>query len=644
MSTAGSVRSGEQAQYGPAEKWEVGSGKVGKGPRARIFRWQGIIPLVVVLVLFIGGWTVFGDRAIRATIVEAGTKALGTQLDVADLKVRTFATTVELRGIALADPFDRNKNLFEVGLVEMELEPRPLLEKKVVVRRLRIADVRTATRRATPARAVTGGGFAPRALAEVQRFAQQFKVPLLSLTPIDTLKALILDPTQLKAVQAALALGRDADSTRQSIERAYAGLRLQETLDSSAALLTRLQGTNVRTLGVDGARRAVADVRRATARVDSARARVDALVGDARRGVDSLQAGFRAIDEARREDYEFARSLLQLPSFDAPDIGSALFGKVTIDKFQQAVYWSTLARQYAPPGLLPRESPGPKRMRSAGTTVHFATPESYPRFLLRRADVTVTMAGSAAGGAYAMAVSNVTTDPAIVRQPTLFAVRRAARAGRGQSGNNLDSVRIVGSLDHTSAKPREVVNAHAAGVKLPALAVPALPYVMDPGRGTSELRFVLDGEQLSGRWSVRSSNLTWNADSSRARRLNTIEGLVARVLTGVHELELSADISGTLKAPRMAVRSNLDRQVADRLRAVAGEEIAAARTKVRAQVDRLVDEKSAPVKAKINEVRTESERRVVDARARLDEEKRKLDDRLKALSSGLIGLPRLPGA
>ena len=99
-----------------------------------------------------------------------------------------------------------------------------------------------------------------------------------------------------------------------------------------------------------------------------------------------------------------------------------------------------------------------------------------------------------------------------------------------------------------------------------------------------------------------------------------------------------------LKAPRMAVRSNLDRQVADRLRAVAGEEISAAQRKVRAQVDKLVEEKTAPVKAKIEELRIESERRVADARARLDAEKRKLEERLKSLGGALVGLPRLPGS
>ena len=604
--------------------------------RTRIFRWEGIIPLVLGVAVLAILWLLFGEREIRNTLAEAGTKALGAQLDIGDLDLRVAATTVELRGVALADPFDRNRNLFEIARVVVELEPKPLLEKKIVVKRLNIADVRTGTRRATPATAVTGPGFAPSALAAVQRFTKQFNVPLLSLTPIDTLKSLVLDPSQLKSVQAALALAHDADSVKVALESEYAGLRLQETVDSSAALVARLQGTNIRTLGVEGARRAVADVRRAAARVDSAKRRVEALVTTARRSVDSLQAGIAAIDDARRDDYAFARGLLKLPSFEGPDIGSAIFGKVTIDKFQQAVYWTTLARSYAPPGLLPRETPGPKRLRRAGTTVQFVQPQSAPRFLLRRADVNVAM-GSAAGGTYAFAASDVTTEPAITGRPTLFAIRRAAR------GSVLDSLRVTGMLDHTTARVREVVNAAAAGVTLPSVAIPSLPYTMNPGRGASELRFVLDGEQISGRWAVRSSQLSWQQDPGRARRLNTLESLVARVLTGVNQLELTADVSGTLKAPRLAVKSNLDRQVADRLRAVAGEEIAKAQTKVRAQVDRIVAEKTAPVRAKIDTLRSESERRIAEARTRLDEEKRKLDERLKSLSGGMIGLPRLPG-
>jgi len=124
--------------------------------RTRIFRWEGIIPIVLVVALLVAGWQLFAGRIIRATLEDAGSDALGTQLDIGSVSVGLLATNVQIRGIAVADPFDRNRNLFEVGGIRVELEPRPMLEKKIVIRRLTVADVKTGTRRATPAEPVTG--------------------------------------------------------------------------------------------------------------------------------------------------------------------------------------------------------------------------------------------------------------------------------------------------------------------------------------------------------------------------------------------------------------------------------------------------------------------------------------------------------
>ena len=467
----------------------------------------------------------------------------------------------------------------------------------------------------------------------MQAWAKQFDVPLLSLTPIDTIKSIVLDPTQLTSVRTASALAQRADSTRATLERSYATLRLQETLDSSRALLTRLQGTNVRTLGIQGARTAVTDIRRTASQVDSARRRVETLATSARVTVDSLEGALRSVDDARKADYAFARRLIRLPSFDAPDIGAALFGKVTIDKVQQALYWTALARQYMPPGLLPKESDGPKRLRASGTTVHFAKPQAYPRFLLRRADLTVDVTDGPARGSYVAAVTNATTEPALIGAPTLFAVRRTT------TGTGVDSLRITGSLDHAKAKPRDVLTAQAGGVELPNFPIPGLPYRGDPGRGTSELRLTLDGDHLAAHWTLATHKLAWVTDSVAAKKLTTIESLVARVLTGVPSLRMDADVTGTLQSAKLAVSSNLDRVVADQLKSVAGEQVAAAEAKVRTRVDSLVAEKSAPIKSRVAEIRADADKRIADARAKLDAEKQKLDAQLKALSGGLVGLP-----
>ena len=583
------------------------------------------------------GWLLFGGRIVASAVEEAGSKALGAAVDVAGVDIEERRTSVELRGLAIADPFDRHRNLVEASVVRVELEPEPLLERKIVVRRLTVRDVRTGTRRATPARAVAGGGFAPRALAELDRWSRQFKVPLLSLTPIDTIKAIALDPTQLRSVHEVVALAQRTDSVKRAIDDRYDALRLRETLDTARALVARLQRANIGALGVAGVRTAIADVRRVTTQIDSARRRLEALERTARGGIEVLQTGVQAIDGARRDDYELARTLLKLPSFESPQIGAALFGRVTIDKLEQALYWTTLARQYAPPGLLPRESAGPNRLRRAGSTVHFVKRETYPRFLLQRADLDLTLAGtSAARGTYSVAVVDATTAPAIIGRPARFALRRES------AGSVLESLRATGLLDHTGSRPRDVVTAEAAGVRLPTIPLPALPLRAAPGRGTSELRLVLDGDHVSARWTLRSAELAWLPDSARARTLTALESLIARVITGVPSFDLTAELSGPLRAPSLAVHSNLDRVVAARLRAVAGEEVDRAMAKARAHVDKIVEQKAAPIKARVAELRLDAERRAGEARTQLDEQKHQLDVQLKALTRGTVGLPKLP--
>ncbi|MGH7719002.1 MAG: hypothetical protein ACREON_09200, partial [Gemmatimonadaceae bacterium] len=201
-----------------------------------MFRWRGIIPLALLLLLIAIGYLLFADRFAEQTAEEVATELLGTQVDLASLRIREAETTVELRGLEIADPFDRMRNLLEASGISVELEPLPLLEKKYVVRRLSIRGVRTGTRRSRPARPVEGGGFAPAALREIGRWREQFDVPLLRLTPIDTIRSIALDPTQLGTVRQALELRGDADSLRRTLEARFNDLRLRETLDSARAV------------------------------------------------------------------------------------------------------------------------------------------------------------------------------------------------------------------------------------------------------------------------------------------------------------------------------------------------------------------------------------------------------------------------
>ncbi|HEU5168883.1 MAG TPA: hypothetical protein VFU46_00010 [Gemmatimonadales bacterium] len=605
----------------------------------RLFRWKAIGPLLLLLAVIAVLVALFAEPVARDTTEDVSSDVLGTQVDVGKVDLYPRAIAADLRRIEIADPFDVNRNLVEAGNIHVLVDPEALAEKKLVVRRLSLRGMRFGTARRTPARPARGDAFAPQLVRAVRQWAAQFDVPILSLTPIDTIRQLALDPTQLGTIRAATSLLARTDSTRKAIEGGLRALPVTPTVDSAKALIARLDTLNPRRLGLQGTRDAVESVRRTIRQVEDARRQLEGFGKNVQQGVGLLGSGLGQLDEARRRDYEFAKGLLKLPTFAAPEIGKAFFGQVSVARFQQAMYWVQLGRRYMPPGLLPRETTGPDRLRLAGTTVQFPKEKRYPPFLLEAGTVDFTIGGEGGlAGAYAASVRGLTTTPALYGRPTVISARRRAE------GPVLRSLKVDAVLDHLTRRTRDSIVAVAEGVGLPAFDLPGLPVRLDPGSGRSGLAFVLRGDQISGRWSIASDRVRWSIDTA-ARRLNDVERLVWRVISGLNDLSVTAEVSGTIRAPRLAVSSNLDQAIAARLEAVIGEELAKAETKVRAEVDRLVNEKVEPVRRQVAEVQAEARQRLEAERKRLGDVEQELRAELKRLSGGLtdvLPLPKLP--
>jgi uncharacterized protein (TIGR03545 family) len=603
--------------------------------RVKIFRWKAIGPLLL-LFLVIGVLVVlFAEPVARDTTEEVSTELLGTQVDVGRLDLLPRQASVDLGALQVADPFEPRRNLVEADRIVLKLNPEALAEKKLVVERFSLQGMRFGTTRKTPARPVSGNGFAPQALRAVRAWGQQFNVPILQLTPIDTIKQLVLNPAQLGTVKAAQGLLARTDSTRQALEQGFKAVDVSATVDSARALADRLSKTDARKLGLDGTRQAIQSVQQSLKQLDASRKQVDGLQRNVAQGVRLLGTGVTNLDEARQRDYAFARSLLKLPTFSAPDIGNAFFGKVSIDRFQQALYWAELARHYMPPGLLPREDAGPERLRASGTTVRFPKERSWPSFLMQLGQVDFRISDGLLKGAYAATVQGLTSEPALYGKPMLVSAKRDA------PGSVIAGLDVGGVVDHRTASVRDSVSAKLRGVKLPSFDIPGLPFRIAPGTGAANLNFALRGDRLLGRWSIRSDQVAWALDRAGGPR-SDLEQLVWRVVSGLKQLDVNAQVSGTIKAPKLSVRSNLDEAIAQRLKAVVGEEVAKAEALARAKVDSIVADKVQPVKQRVAALQADATKRVTDEQARLDKVEADLQAQLKRLTAGLAPGIKLP--
>lgn len=606
--------------------------------RMQIFRWKAIGPLMLFLAVLVFLIWLFAEPVARDTAEEAGSELLGTEVDVGKLDLLPRQASVELRALQIADPFVLTRNLIEADQIRLKLNPGALVEKKLVIEHLDLHGMRFGTQRKTPARPNMGKGFAPQVYRAVQQWADQFKVPLLSLTPIDTVRQLVLQPEQLTTIKQARALLARTDSTRQALLQRFQQLDVRPTIDSARAEARRLGQTDPKKLGVDGTRKAIQSVQQTLRAVDSAKKQLEGLEKNSRLAAESLTKGLQQVRAATQQDYAFAKSLLKLPSFSAPEIGTALFGKVSIDRFKQAVYWAELAQKYMPPGLLPRPRPGPQRLRASGTTIEFPKERDYPQFLLEAGTLDLVIGGtSAARGAYEATVEGLTSTPALYGKPA------AIRASRRATGSAVAEIDVNALINHVASTPHDTASARLRGIQLPTFALPGIPFRVDPGAGLTELAFGMRGDQLAGRWAVRADKVKWLADTT-ARQPNDLERLVGRVLSGLSELAVVAQVQGTLTSPRLSVSSNLDNAIAQRLKAVVGEEVARAERMARAKVDSLVREHVEPLESRVAGVRTEATQRISGERQRLDQVEKELNAQLKRLTGGLapgIELPKI---
>lgn len=616
----------------------VPQGGGGAAPRARPLargpvRWSGLVPIVLFVALLCSVWTLFGNRIIESVASEAATKALGTEVDIRGLDLSLLRGTLAIAQVEIADPFDVNRNLLELGPVAAGIQRRPLLEKKVVIDSFVVAQSRYHGRRATPARVIEGRSLSRDVLGEVRKFTDKIAVPPLQLLPIDTVQQLALHPGQLTTVQLAKALDARADSLYRALTAQHQALRVEQRLDSARQVADRLKGQSPLSMGLSGAQRAAGDLRAVQKSVEDLRVRAEKFAADVQRGEQELRDGVAALDQAREKDLAFARGLLKLPSIEGPQLGNALFGKVSIDRFQQALYYAEVAKRYVPPGLLPREEPGPKRLRRAGTTVAFPKAPHYPSFHLRRALARFAMSEGSVTARYVATVSDVSSEPGLVGAPIAFRIEREAK------GSDLGTLRASGIADHRTATPLDSAAGRATGFALSGVELPGLPLSAELGTGDATFSFARQGDNVRGTWALNAPKVRWVADSARAAGEGEMMRYATQVIAGIPTLSVRAELGGTIAAPVLAVRSNIDSVFAASLRQLVGAQLAKAESRVRAEVDRLTAGPLTSVKAKVDDVRTEADKRVADTRARIDFQKRELEDRLKGLGGGLLRIP-----
>jgi len=608
--------------------------------KSKVFRPPGLVVFMLFIVAVAVAWWLYADTLVQRGVEATGESIVGARVEVESVDLRPTDGGVRLTGLRVANPDAPMSNLLEAEEITVDLMLEPLLEKKVVVQNLVVTGVRFNTPRETSGALENPDPEAGRLWREVNAWADQIELPQLSLESLTgAVRTEAISVDSLRTVRYAREMIARADSMRGDWEARLTGLDPRPRIDSVRSVLQRLESFRVTPLNALQIPGLVRDGRASLTNVVSLQSDVAALDDAVREGIGALQVAPEVFAELRAQDIAYARSLLDIPSLEAPSISPALFGGTALVWLKPVLFWARTAERFLPPGLDPRNRPGPQRARAQGTTVEFPGRATYPKFLLQQGEIGLQIGGAGiAAGAYTARLSNLTSAPALLGQPMEIALGREQGA-QGPRGLSLSAV-----LDHTTETVRDSVAVGLDGVRLPEIDLSAFGGRLDLGLGESSFSLRRIGDQLAAQLRWVSTDLGWTRNAgdapTAAPRIGTAEwarDLVWRTLTGVERVELEMGLVGSIDDPSISIASNLGEALAASLRRELGQQIADAEARLRQEVDSRVQPWVQDARDRVDTLRNEIAERVAAQRAEVDDLRARLDARLQELEGRIPG-------
>ena len=469
------------------------------------------------------------------------------ELDHADVAMFPAGLSLILIRLHVTNPEAPMTNAVEVERMVMGLDVLNALQRKFIVEEMSVEDVRFGTARKT------SGAVKPiKDTASDEKGMFGISLPSLEVPDVKT----ILHNEDLETMRLIEELKADLKQEKATWEARLEDLPGKAQLAKYKERIKQLKSATKG--GLEGILGGVGEVQILKKEIDRD---VQALK-DARKEFEKkltlLNTRIEQIKSAPQRDIQRLKAKYNLSPQGLANISQMLLGSQIGSWVHQGVAWYERVKPFLEGAQRMRgreaEPEVQKPLRGKGVDVHFVDAHPLPDFLVRLARVSLNLdMGNLAGS-----IHNVTSDQPTLGKPLTFAFG-------GERLEGVHAVALEGTLNHiVPAQSRDQLILKAKGYELDDVALSKdakWPVTLKSGLGDIKMDAMLQGQRLTAEGSGQFRDLQLVAGAPGDT--NHLTKSLSSAVSGISQLSLTAEVTGTLDQYDVKLSSDLDRILQD---------------------------------------------------------------------------------
>jgi uncharacterized protein (TIGR03545 family) len=579
-----------------------------------------LVPLIILsLVIYI-----FIDSWITSGLEYAGEKAVGAKVEIEGLHLHLFPLGIEWAKMQVANPNDTWKNLFQTGKVSFLIDTGQLLRGKYIINIVGLKDFIVGTKRTTDgvlseekdvtsAKNETNGKGIEKTTAtktdnsmSFSKLADDAFKSTVTTTPLFDLAKLrngfnvdslisILDMKSVKHI----------DTLKTQIDQLNGQWNsMQKDLDVQKQKALDIE-KQVKAIDVSKLNN-LQNVLQAINTVDNARKNVNEIKDFVNEKTSTLQSSAQAITGSVgqlknyvNQDFDKLKSMAKLPSINTAGMASLLVGNEMYKQAQSYLYWADAAKTN-----IKKYSPQPDYTyppRFKGQDIRFPEERGYPKFWIKKVDLSGGTDKSAENYFTASGdAENISDNQHLTGQPITIAL---------QGTTEQRALKLGAMFDRRSDVSSDEFNVSLAGVPVTDFSLGNsnfLPTKVTKANMDTQAKLSMVGNRIDAtiKFDLKDVSLQFQSEPK-----NVVEQLFRQVLEGVKNFNIGLRMWNTDGPFDVAISTDLDDILAQKVSAVVGQEIAKLQSDLRKKFDAKVQEQmdnfNKVYEAKLNDVKNQ---------------------------------------